>query len=250
MYHLGESLTLGGADVSATRMKPYQALTELNRTIIACVRCPRLVAYRTHVAQVKRRAYRHETYWGKPVPGFGDPQARLLIVGLAPAAHGGNRTGRAFTGDGAGRFLIRALYAAGFANQPYTLHPNDGLQLIDAYITAVVRCAPPANRPTSEEVDRCRDFLVQELARLTRLRVILTLGQVATVGFLKAWRQWRPKSLAPRVRFQHGGVVSLDATHTLVMSYHPSRQNTQTGRLTMAMMMEVMAKIHNFLTKA
>ncbi len=219
----------------------------LRQAVIACRRCPRLVEYREYVGRVKRRAYRDETYWARPVPGWGDPRARLLIVGLAPAAHGGNRTGRVFTGDASGDFLMAALHRTGFANQPYSLHRDDGLVLRDVYITAVVRCAPPGNRPTPEELTHCRPFLVRELEFLDRVRVVLTLGQVATQGFLAAWSAWRSWPKPPGVRFRHGSAWPLDERYTLLMSYHPSRQNTQTGRLTMAMLVAVLEQARGLL---
>jgi len=223
-----------------------QDLEWLRQEVIACRRCPRLVEYRERVAALKRRAYRDEVYWGRPVPGWGDPRARLLVVGLAPAAHGGNRTGRVFTGDASGNFLMAALHATGFANQPYSLHRDDGLVLQDVYITAVVRCAPPGNRPRPDEIAHCRPFLVRELELLTDVRVVLTLGQIATQGFLAAWSVWRSRR-PPRVRFQHGGEASLDETRTLLMSYHPSRQNTQTGRLTLPMLVAVLERARELL---
>jgi uracil-DNA glycosylase family 4 len=223
-----------------------QDLEWLRQEVIVCRRCPRLVEYRERVAALKRRAYRDEVYWGRPVPGWGDPRARLLVVGLAPAAHGGNRTGRIFTGDASGNFLMAALHATGFANQPYSLHRDDGLVLRDVYITAVVRCAPPGNRPRPDEIAHCRPFLVRELELLTDVRVVLTLGQIATQGFLAAWSVWRSRR-PPRVRFQHGGEVPLDETRTLLMSYHPSRQNTQTGRLTLPMLRAVLERVRELL---
>ncbi|MCS7312119.1 MAG: uracil-DNA glycosylase [Acidobacteria bacterium] len=219
----------------------------LYQDVITCRQCPRLVQHREHVGQVKRRAYRDETYWARPIPGWGDPQARLLIVGLAPAAHGGNRTGRIFTGDASGNFLMAALHWTGFANQPYSLHRNDGLVLRDVYITAVVRCVPPGNRPRPDELRNCRAFLMRELELLHRVRVVLTLGQVATQGFLAAWSAWRSLPRPLRVRFRHGGQCALDETHTLLMSYHPSRQNTQTGRLTRAMLVAVLEAARDLL---
>ncbi|MEW5958804.1 MAG: uracil-DNA glycosylase [Chloroflexota bacterium] len=205
----------------------------LNHEITTCRTCPRLVAWREQVAQVKRRAYREWDYWGRPVPGFGDPAARLLIVGLAPGAHGANRTGRMFTGDGSGNTLYGSLYRAGFANQPSAAHRQDGLELRDAYITAVARCAPPGNRPTTEELEACRPFLSREWTLLTRLQVIVALGQVAFDGCLRLLRQegYDP----PRLKFGHGRHYPVGLLH-LLASYHPSRQNTQTGRLTPAML--------------
>jgi len=214
----------------------------LNQTVINCRLCPRLVKYRQHVAEIKRRAYLNETYWGRPIIGCGDPRARLLIVGLAPAAHGANRTGRIFTGDGSANFLMEGLYRTGFANQPFSRARNDGLRFTDAYVTAIVRCAPPENTPLPQEIVNCRRYLLRELRLLTRMRVVLTLGQIATQGFLKAWETHHPEAPRIRVTFSHGGLYSLDSEHLLVMSYHPSRQNTQTGRLTMAMLLSALRK--------
>jgi uracil-DNA glycosylase family 4 len=210
------------------------SLEEIAREVIACRRCPRLVAYREAMAQRKRRQFQDWEYWGRPVPGFGDPQARVLVVGLAPAAHGANRTGRMFTGDGSADFLIAALYRAGFASQPASTHREDGLVLQDVYLTAVVRCAPPDNRPSPEEQARCRPYLVQELRALPRLRVAVTLGQIATEGLMRALQELGYKG--PRPAFRHGAVHALGpGWPVLVISYHPSRQNTQTGRLTSEM---------------
>lgn len=210
-------------------------LEELYARIVSCAACPRLVEYRQDVARKKKRAFREWDYWGRPVPGFGDPQARLLIIGLAPAAHGANRTGRMFTGDSSGDWLVRALYRAGVANQPTSCHRDDGLVLREAYLTAVVRCAPPENRPTREELVRCQEFLAQELALLPSVRVVLTLGRVAFEGYLELLRrQGRPVAALP---FRHGGVYELEASlPVLVASYHPSRRNTQTGLLSAAML--------------
>ncbi|GBC84121.1 hypothetical protein HRbin11_00543 [bacterium HR11] len=219
----------------------------LYREVIDCRRCPRLVEYRESVGRLKRRAYRDETYWARPVPGWGDPRARLLVVGLAPAAHGGNRTGRIFTGDASGNFLMAALHRTGFANQPYSLHRDDGLVLRDVYITAVVRCAPPGNRPRPDELRNCRPFLIRELELLTGVRVVLTLGEVATQGFWAAWSAWRSLPRPLRIRFRHGGEWPLDEARVLLMSYHPSRQNTQTGRLTMAMLVAVLERARELL---
>ncbi len=211
-----------------------ESLEAIAQEVIRCRRCPRLVAYREAVAQTKRRQFRDWDYWGRPVPGFGDPQARLLVVGLAPAAHGANRTGRMFTGDGSGDFLIAALYRAGFANQPTSTHREDGLVLRDVYLTAVVRCAPPDNRPSREEQANCRPYLIRELLALPRLQVVVTLGQIATEGFIAALRALG--YTGPRPAFRHGAVHPLGPSwSTLITSYHPSRQNTQTGRLTPAM---------------
>ncbi|RME52126.1 MAG: uracil-DNA glycosylase [Caldilineae bacterium] len=216
-------------------------LDALNQEIVACRACPRLVVWREEVAQTKRRAYQAWTYWGKPVPGFGDPQARLLLVGLAPGAHGANRTGRAFTGDGSGVFLYAALHRAGFANQPHSTHRGDGLVLRDCYITAVGRCVPPKNRPTAAELANCRPFLQRELALLPRVQVVVTLGRIAFDGYLRALREMG--HALPRLQFAHGAHHILpEGLPHLLCSYHPSLQNTNTGRLTPAMMDEIFAR--------
>jgi len=185
---------------------------------------------------MKRRQYRDWEYWGRPVPGFGDCGARLLVVGLAPAAHGGNRTGRVFTGDRSGDWLYDALYVAGFANQPSSVSRDDGLLLRDAYVTAVARCAPPGNRLLPEEIRSCRPFLVEELRRLHRLRVVVVLGQVAMRGFLDAWAACGHPAPKPLPRFGHGLLHQLDERTALLVSYHPSQQNTFTGKLTRRML--------------
>ncbi len=212
-----------------------QAFTRLQEEVVSCRKCPRLVLYRDRIAREKVRRYRDETYWGKPLPGFGDPLARLLIVGLAPAAHGGNRTGRIFTGDRSGDFLFGALYRAGFANQPLSRHLGDGLRLRDCYITASVRCAPPRNKPTPEEHARCRPFLVRELHLLSGIRVVLALGRIGFDAFLRAWREVGRPLPPERPPFGHGATTQFPGGTWLIASYHPSQQNTQTGRLTPAM---------------
>jgi uracil-DNA glycosylase family 4 len=208
-----------------------QSLEELNERIVACRKCPRLVRYREAVARTKVARFRSWTYWGKPVPGFGDPAARLLVVGLAPAAHGGNRTGRVFTGDRSGDWLYRALHGAGFASQPTSVSAEDGLRLTDAYIAAAVRCAPPANRPTPAEFRRCEPYLAEELRLLTNLRVVVALGQVAMDRFLRAWQAGGHAVPKPKPSFGHGRAYALGSV-TLLTSYHPSQRNTQTGLLT------------------
>jgi uracil-DNA glycosylase family 4 len=218
----------------------------LNHEIETCRLCPRLVAWREQVAQQKRRAFMDFDYWGKPVPGFGDSQARLCIIGLAPAAHGANRTGRMFSGDSSARTLIPALHRAGFANQPNSDHRHDGLRLDDAFLTAVVRCAPPQNRPNGEEKANCLPFLVRELKLLNNTRVVLTLGRIAFDGYRRLLRQqgWKIPSLA----FSHGACYTLQPPLPfLVASYHPSRQNTNTGRLNNAMLDEVFQKVISLL---
>jgi uracil-DNA glycosylase family 4 len=210
------------------------SLKQLNEQVVHCRRCMRLVTWREHVAREKRAAYRDDEYWGRPITGFGDPQARILVCGLAPGAHGGNRTGRVFTGDRSGDWLFAALYRAGFANRPTSLHRDDGLTLSDCYISACVRCAPPANRPTPEERDNCLPFLVSELTLLRNVSVIVCLGAFAWDGMLRAVRE-RGHSVTPRPKFGHGHVVSV-GPYTLVGSFHPSQQNTFTGRLTKPML--------------
>jgi uracil-DNA glycosylase family 4 len=209
-------------------------LDGLNREIVSCRLCPRLVAWREQVAVQKKLAYRNQVYWGKPVPGFGDPGARLLVVGLAPGAHGSNRTGRMFTGDSSGDFLYAALHRAGFANQPASHHQGDGLELRDLYITAVCRCAPPGNKPLPEEMRSCRPFLLAEIELLQNIQGIVALGKIAFDNVLHIFR--------PRLTQVNGLGFAHAAFHRLgeglpwlIASYHPSRQNTQTGRLTVDM---------------
>lgn len=222
-------------------------LQKLQKTIIRCRQCPRLVQWREQVAREKRAAFQDEEYWGRPLPSFGDPQARVLICGLAPAAHGGNRTGRVFTGDRSGDWLFGSLHRAGFANQPTSTHRNDGLQLQDSYITACVRCAPPANRPTTEERDTCSSFLVEELSLLKRVRVIVCLGGFAWDGTLRALRQ-RQWTAPHRPRFGHGAEAVV-GPYFLLGSYHPSQQNTFTGRLTQAMLDRVFVRARELAEK-
>lgn len=212
-------------------------LARLEADLVECRRCPRLVSWREQVATEKRAAFRDWDYWGRPVPGFGDPEARLLIVGLAPAAHGANRTGRMFTGDRSGDWLYRALYRAGFANQPTSTSRGDGLELHDAFVTAVVRCAPPANRPTAEERANCRPWLEAELDLLDHVQVVVPLGGVAFNQMLAIFRDQALPVPKPRPRFGHGVEVDLrPAGPVVVASYHPSQQNTFTGRLTEPML--------------
>lgn len=208
--------------------------TELNARIIACRLCPRLVAYREEVARIKKRAYRDWEYWGKPVPGFGDPNARLLVVGLAPGPHGSNRTGRMFTGDSSGDFLFSALYRTGMASQPTTTHRDDGLTLSDVYISAICRCVPPENKPTPEEIRNCQPFLETEMKYLTHYQGIVALGSMA---FHQVQSIFRGNGhILSRLEFQHNALFNLgNGLPWIITSYHPSRQNTQTGRLTAAM---------------
>jgi uracil-DNA glycosylase family 4 len=201
----------------------------LTAEIVSCRKCPRLVAWREQIAHDKRAAFRDWHYWGRPVPGFGDPHARLLVVGLAPAAHGGNRTGRVFTGDRSGDWLFGALYRAGFANQPHSISRDDGLALLDAYIAAIVRCAPPDNKPTPAERDTCRPYFQRELALLPQTRVIVCLGGFAYENVAQL------VGLEHRPRFGHGVESQLTDGRTVLCSFHPSQQNTFTGRLTQPM---------------
>jgi uracil-DNA glycosylase family 4 len=210
------------------------SLPRITREVVACERCPRLREWCLKVAHEKVRRFREQEYWGRPVPGFGDPQARLLIVGLAPAAHGGNRTGRAFTGDRSGDFLFAALHRAGFASQPTSESSDDGLRLRDTYIAPLVRCAPPANKPTPEETGRCRDYLVRELRLLPRLRAILALGKIAMDGIVSVLREEGRTPGRKGLAFGHGVRHPLEGGVVLFASYHPSQQNTFTGRLTPA----------------
>ncbi len=212
-----------------------ESLESVAREIVACRACPRLVAWREEVARTKRRAYAAEEYWGKPVPGFGDPRARLVLVGLAPGAHGANRTGRMFTGDGSGDFLHAALHRAGVASQPRSTRRGDGLALRDAFIVAACRCAPPANRPAPDELERCAPFLDRELAALPRSRVWLALGAVAWEAAQRALERRGVAVPRPRRPFAHGAELRIAGAPLLLASYHVSRQNTQTGRLTPAM---------------
>jgi uracil-DNA glycosylase family 4 len=211
------------------------ALDRIAGRIVACERCPRLRAFCSHIARAKKREFRDWDYWGKPVPGFGDPRARLLIVGLAPAAHGGNRTGRTFTGDASGAWLYEALFRSGFATQPTSVSRDDGLQLIDCYIAAAARCAPPGNKPTPAELAACRPYLEEEIAALRRVRVVITLGGIAHATDLRAAGWLERLAAGRRPAFGHGLTARLPDGVTLISSYHPSRQNTNTGKLTRAM---------------
>jgi uracil-DNA glycosylase len=206
--------------------------------VVSCRACPRLVSWRESVAATKRASFAEETYWGRPVPGFGDPAARLLILGLAPAAHGGNRTGRIFTGDRSGDWLFASLHRTGWANQAGSVDRNDGLRLRAAYITAAVRCAPPANRPTTTERDACRPYLVRELRMLSEVAVIVALGGYAWDSALGACAASGAQRVRPKPRFGHGAEAVV-APYTLLGSYHPSQQNTFTGKLTEEMLDDV-----------
>ena len=214
----------------------------ISRDVIACERCPRLRAYCAGIAREKRKAHREEEYWGKPVPGFGDPEAWLLIVGLAPGAHGSNRTGRMFTGDRSGEWLYGELYRQGLAGSPHSRHADDGLALRGVYITAAARCAPPGNKPTSEELNNCREYLVREMMALRNVRIRLALGRIAFDAILKARRELGRTELKPRPEFAHAASRSLPEGGFLLSSYHPSQQNTSTGKLTVAMWRAVFEK--------
>ena len=207
-------------------------LTVLNSELVGCTRCPRLVEYREKIAREKRRAYMDWEYWGKPVPGFGDPNARVLILGLAPGAHGSNRTGRPFTGDGSGYFMYPVLYRAGFANQASATHRGDGLKLTGAYITAAVRCAPPANKPSPEEIDACSAFLDREIAGLKHVKVVVALGRIGFEAYLNYLKRRGAIQSKAGYLFRHGVRYHLPDGRILLASYHPSMQNTNTGRLT------------------
>ena len=232
-------------------------LADVHHAIVSCDRCPRLREHCQRVAIEKKRAYRDERYWGRPVTGFGDPDARLLLVGLAPAAHGANRTGRVFTGDGtggSGDFLMAALHKTGFANLPTSTRADDGLELRDVFISMAVRCAPPENKPFPEEIARCLDHLDAEVSRLPRVQVVVALGKIAFDAWLQILKR-RGVTAKPRPQFAHGSVNDLSegraplhgAPHTLIGCYHPSRQNTNTGKLTPRMMEDVFRKAKRML---
>jgi uracil-DNA glycosylase family 4 len=224
-------------------------LVDVHAGIVSCERCPRLRTYCAEVARVKKNAHRDEIYWGKPVPGFGDPKARVLLIALAPAAHGANRTGRVFTGDGtggSGDFLMAALHRAGFANIPTSRHPNDGLKLKDVFIAAAARCAPPGNKPTPEEIANCRPHLDAELAALPRIRIVVALGKIAFDAYLQLLTT-RGIVIRPRPAFGHGVTYELPNGQRLVGSFHPSRQNTNTGKLTARMMDDIFRAVAGLL---
>jgi len=217
-------------------------LRRLDAEVVSCELCPRLVEYRQKVAREKRRAYRDCEYWGKPVPGFGDPQARVLVLGLAPGAHGSNRTGRPFTGDASGKFMYPVLYETGFASQPDAIERNDGLELRDLYITAAARCAPPDNKPLPQELANCAPYLARELEGLARVKVIVALGKI---GFDAYLNYLKGRGLLPSRKpygFAHGAAYAMADGKTLLASYHPSNQNTQTGKLTRPMFVEIFKK--------
>jgi uracil-DNA glycosylase family 4 len=221
----------------------------LSEEIVACRKCPRLVKHREKMAREKRRAYREWTYWGKPVPGFGEAEAQLLILGLAPAAHGANRTGRMFTGDRSGDFLYAALHKAGFANQSTSLHREDGLQLKNIYISATCRCAPPDNKPLPKEISNCRGYLEREM-EILQPKAVLALGKIAWEGYLEILKQCGVITSRALYKFAHGAEAEVAAgTPRLFGVYHPSQQNTQTGRVTPAMYAKVLRRIQHFLEK-
>lgn len=239
------SARVGGPPRAADlRPAPSPALAQIHQAIVTCERCPRLRGHCQHIASIKKAAFRDETYWGRPVPGFGDSHARVLLIGLAPAAHGANRTGRVFTGDGvggSGDFLMRALHANGLASKPTSRSADDGLELTGAYIAAAARCAPPGNKPTPLELERCRPFLEAEWNALSELRVIVCLGRIA---FDICWRVLgdRGHDVRPRPAFAHGGHYPVAGGPHVLAAFHPSRQNTNTGRLTPPMLETVFAR--------
>ncbi len=227
-------------------MTPWE---RLQRDVTLCSQCPRLVAHREEMARVKRRAFAHEEYWGRGVPAFGDPGARIALYGLAPGAHGSNRTGRMFTGDASGEFLFAALHRAGLASQPVGRTRTDGLTLIDAVITSAVRCAPPDNKPAPDELARCESlYAAREFALLSRVRVVVALGRIAFASYLRLARAAGCTLPTPAPTFAHGAVHALEGGPDLVCSYHPSRQNTQTGRLTPEMLDDVFRTVRGLIS--
>jgi uracil-DNA glycosylase family 4 len=226
-----------------------RTLTRLHTDIVGCRRCPRLVAHREAVAAGPPRRYRGQRYWARPLPGFGDPRSRLLLVGLAPAANGGNRTGRMFTGDRSGDWLFDALHHAGFANQPSSERRGDGLRLREAYITAAIRCAPPANKPTPAEIACCEPYLLEELRLLTRVCVVVGLGRIGWQAYLRARRALGAAPPRPAPKFGHGALMRFDDGVTLIASYHPSQQNTFTGKLTQPMLRAIFVTARRLLAE-
>ena len=226
-----------------------RTLALLNQEITACTRCPRLVEYCQKIGREKRLAYREWDYWAKPVPGFGDPHARMLILGLAPGAHGSNRTGRPFTGDGSGHFLYRVLHNAGFASQPTSLQRDDGMQLHDAYITAAVHCAPPANKPSPEEIANCSRHLDREIAALKGLRLMVVLGKIAFDAYLNHLKRRGLLKTKAEFVFAHGATYRMPDGKTLLCAFHPSLQNTNTGKLTEKMLLDVFKKAKKLIRK-
>ena len=242
----GEKATSGaGSDGHS----PSTVLARMNRRIVACALCPRLVAHREAAAASPPRRYHGQRYWARPLPGFGDPRAELLLVGLAPAANGGNRTGRMFTGDESGNWLYRALWEAGFANQPTSERRDDGLTLTGAYITAAIRCAPPANKPSLEEIARCQPYLLEELRLLDRVRVVVGLGRIGWQAYLRVRKVMGAAPSIERPAFGHGTLTRFADGVTLIASYHPSQQNTFTGKLTRPMLRAVFAKARTLLER-
>ena len=220
----------------------HLSLEEINRTVVRCELCPRLARYRRMVAKTKRRQFMQWTYWGKPLPSFGDPAGKVLILGLAPAAHGGNRTGRMFTGDGSAQFLMEELYKFGFANQPSSVSVDDGLRLRDAYMTAIVRCAPPKNKPSRSEIQTCKRYWSGELRFLPNVRVVLALGKVTFETYVRYLKEGGVET--KEFKFRHGALYRPPKPYpVLVASFHPSRQNTQTGKLTKPMFDSVLREV-------
>jgi uracil-DNA glycosylase family 4 len=236
--------------MSRGRAAPLGSLAAVERAIIGCEQCPRLRTYCERIAREKRRAFAGETYWGKPVPGYGDPKARVLVVGLAPAAHGGNRTGRVFTGDSSGSWLYEALHRFGFSNQPDSSGRGDGLVLTECYVTASARCAPPANKPTRVELEHCRPYLAAETRLLRHVRVVVLLGRIGYEAWLKASGWWEKLPPRERPRFAHGAESTLPDGTLVICSFHPSRQNTNTGRLTRAMWHAVFKRAREILDRS
>ncbi len=228
-------------------MQVPPALAELNAEIVRCRRCARLVAHREAAGATPPKRYRGQTYWARPLTGFGDPEARVLLVGLAPAANGGNRTGRMFTGDESGTWLFDALHSAGFANQPTSVTKDDGLTLTDAWITAALRCAPPLNKPLREELAACQPFLLDELRLLTKVRVVVALGRIGWENYLKARKALKLSPALTRPTFGHGARTGFEDGTTLLCSYHPSQQNTFTGKLTRPMLRRIFRTARNLI---
>lgn len=225
-------------------------LEVLNAEVVACVRCPRLVVYREQIAREKRRAYRDHEYWGKPVPGFGDPKARVLVLGLAPGAHGSNRTGRPFTGDASGKFMYPVLHETGFASQPMATARDDGQVLTGLYITAAARCAPPDNKPLPQELANCAPFLDRELEGLKNLRVIVALGRIGFEAYLNYLMRKKEIVSKREYEFRHGAEYALPDGRLLLASYHPSNQNTQTGKLTKEMFLKIFKRARELADEA
>jgi len=238
---MGQNEEMVSSERGARLSDSREAEIALSQVVpVSCALCPRLVAWREEVGQVRRRAYLDQVYWSKPISGFGDPAARLLIIGLAPGAHGANRTGRIFTGDRSGDFLYRALYEAGFANQPRSVSRDDGLKLSDVYITCPVRCVPPDNKPTLQEIHTCRPYLESELALLNRLKLVVVLGGIGLQAYLAVLQDSGKINSRSGFRFGHGAKFTTHQGGPLVLaSYHPSQQNTSTGRLTAAMLADI-----------